>query len=176
MDQKLEIDKIFFKEKSKKIVKKRKYKTKYFCGTIERTNKRVLEINTTTIFHYSNHSLPNETINQLYLVKLINLINEDFKEWNRILNGINYKFCFFINPDLEIIEQHYKIVFINKENKSKIYKLYDNGLFIDYKENKFIGSSSLKKDLLKTFYNVEIEAELLESELILPLIEMQIIS
>ena len=176
MNQKIEIDKEFFKEKSKKIIKRRKYKTKYFSGTIERTNKRVLEITTTTVFHYTNHSLPSETINQIYIGKLINLIDKEFKDWNKILTAINYKFCFFLNADMQIIEKYYKIVFINRENKSKIYKLYDKDLFIDYKENTFIGTSLLKQDLLKTFYNVEIDPELLESELIVPLIEMQIIS
>lgn len=176
MNRKIEIDKDFFKAKSKNIVKKRNYKTKYFSGTIEKTNKRVLEITTTTIFHYSNNAVPNEKINQFYIAKLIKFINEEFKDWHKVLNAINYKFCFFLDANMNIIEQHYKIVFISKENKSKIYRIYDNQLFIDYKENKFIGASLLKQDLLKIFYNIDIDTELLESSLIIPLIEMQIIS
>lgn len=172
MNKNMQIDTFFFKERAKKISHKRNVNTKYFKGVIEKTNKRVLEITTVTIYHYQDSSVPSAVLNQFYLKELIDLINKEFQGWNRLLRGINYKFCFFLDAQMNIIEQHYKIVFINKEYMSKIYKIYENELFLDYKNKEFIGILFLKQDLLKTFYNVDIDIELLDSKLAIPLIEM----
>jgi len=119
MNKNMQIDTFFFKERAKKISHKRNVNTKYFKGVIEKTNKRVLEITTVTIYHYQDSSVPSAVLNQFYLKELIDLINKEFQGWNRLLRGINYKFCFFLDAQMNIIEQHYKMFLINLVLKIK---------------------------------------------------------
>lgn len=158
----------FFQNITPLISYKKSLNTKYFKGMIYKKNQE-FEINTATDYIFEN---PDILHNSFFHKNFRQYIYNNFEYWEILLERINYKSIFTINEKGLIIDFYYKVIFIAKNKKSKIYRITPNGVIKDFNKNTYNDMNSFKSNIIKSLFNVSIENDFIYDEYGLKMIEI----